>query len=262
MTTTTNLVPLDVGLKEKFQKLFRSLKRNTIALAQEAFQIHSQHYLVTERKYDKDFEVWWKIQGMDRVFGSRTNWTKWHRAGEAIEKVRARYEQNMDKLPVARDALYEIALLQPDELRLCLENKYTRTSVTQPEPEWHRPKSPKPVINPGATVGSIRNWRKNWREPRPPRTDKRTLPFITIHLHGSLYDFDKSGHHSGLIAAGQAVEINQKVIDLLKPLDAFVRVDSKLEHLLEGYDRRRIAAEKRMQKADRSAQKKAKKKRR
>ena len=25
MTTTTNLVPLDVGLKEKFQKLFRSL---------------------------------------------------------------------------------------------------------------------------------------------------------------------------------------------------------------------------------------------
>ena len=63
MTTTTNLVPLDVGLKEKFQKLFRSLKRNTIALAQEAFQIYSQHYLVTERKYDKDFEVWWKISG-------------------------------------------------------------------------------------------------------------------------------------------------------------------------------------------------------
>ena len=62
MTTTTNLVPLDVGLKEKFQKLFRSLKQNTIALAQEAFQIHSQHYLVTERKYDKDFEVWWKIR--------------------------------------------------------------------------------------------------------------------------------------------------------------------------------------------------------
>ena len=26
MTTTTNLVPLDVGLKEKFQKLIRSLK--------------------------------------------------------------------------------------------------------------------------------------------------------------------------------------------------------------------------------------------
>ena len=73
MTTTANLVQLDVGLKKKFQNLFRSLKRNTIALAQEAFQIHSQHYLVTERKYDKDFEVWWKIQGMHRVFGSRTN---------------------------------------------------------------------------------------------------------------------------------------------------------------------------------------------
>jgi hypothetical protein len=41
------------------------------------------------------------------------------------------------------------------------------------------------------------------------------------------------------------VEINQKIIDLLKPLDAFVRVNSKLEHLLEGYDKRQVAAEKR-----------------
>jgi hypothetical protein len=75
------------------------------------------------------------------------------------------------------------------------------------------------------------------------------LPFITIRIHRSLYDFDKSGQPAGVIAAGQAVEINQKIIDLLKPLDVFVRIDSKLEHLLEGYDKRRVAAEKRMEKA-------------
>jgi hypothetical protein len=46
------------------------------------------------------------------------------------------------------------------------------------------------------------------------------------------------------------VEINQKIIDLLKPLDVFVRIDSKLEHLLEDYDKRRVAAEKRMKKAE------------
>ena len=76
------------------------------------------------------------------------------------------------------------------------------------------------------------------------------MPFITIRIHRSLYDFDKSGQPAGVIAAGQAVEINQKIIDLLKPLDAFVRIDSKLEHLLEGYDKRRVAAEKRMEKAE------------
>jgi len=64
-------------------------------------------------------------------------------------------------------------------------------------------------------------------------------------MHSSLYDFDKYGHPTGEIAPGQVVEINQKIIDLLKPLDAFVRVNSKLEHLLEGYDKRQVAAEKR-----------------
>jgi hypothetical protein len=247
--TIGNLLPLDAELKEQFQQLFRTVKRNTIALAKQAFQIHSEHYLRTDRKYDKDFEVWWEAQGLEQVFGSRDNWTKWYRAGEALEKVHAQFEKYANKLPTSRDALYEIALLQPDELRLCLENRYTRSSVTQPEAEWKRPKRLQPVINPAATARSIRSWRRNWREPRQPRADKRTLPFITIQIHRSLYEFDKSGQPAGVIAAGQAVEINQKIIDLLKPLEVFVRIDSKLEHLLEGYDKRRVAAEKRMEKA-------------
>jgi hypothetical protein len=243
--TTGDLVPLDVGLKEQFQQLFKAVKRNTIALAKQAFQIHSEHYHRTDRKYDEEFEVWWEAQGLEEIFGSRGNWTKWYRAGEAIEKVHFQFEKYANKLPTTRDALYEIALLQPDELRLCLENSYTRSSVTQPEAEWKRPKRLEPVINPVATASSIRSWRKNWREPCQPRADNRTLPFITIQIHRSLYDFDKSGQPAGVIAPGQAVEINQKIIDLLKPLDAFVRIDSKLEHLLEGFDKRRIAAEKR-----------------
>jgi hypothetical protein len=247
--TIGDLVPLDAKLKERFQQLFRAVKRNTIALAKQAFQIHSEHFPRTDRKYDNDFEVWWEAHELEQVFGSRGNWTKWYRAGEALEKVHAQFEKYADKLPTTRDALYEIALLQPDELRLCLENRYTRGSVTQPEAEWKCPTKPQPVINPGATASSIRSWRKNWREPRQPRTDKRTLPFITIQIHRSLYDFDKSGQPTGVIAAGQAVEINQKIIDLLKPLDVFVRIDPKLEHLLEGYDKRRVAAEKRMEKA-------------
>ena len=214
VTTIGNLLPLDAELKEQFQQLFKAVKRNTIALAKR------EHYLRTDRKYDKDFEAWWEAQGLEQLFGSRGNWTKWYRAGETLEKIDAQSEKYANKLPTTRDAFMK--------LPCC--------SLT-------------PVINPAATASSIRSWRKNWREPRQPRADKRTLPFITIHIHRSLYDFDKSGQPKGVIAAGQAVEINQKIIDLL-PLAAFVRVDSKLEHLLEGYDKRRVAAEKRMEKAE------------
>jgi hypothetical protein len=91
-----NLVPLDAELKEQFQQLFRAVKRNTIAIAKQAFQIHSEHYLRTERKYDKDFEVWWEAQGLEQVFGSRGNWTKWYRAGEALEK----FKPNLRNTPI------------------------------------------------------------------------------------------------------------------------------------------------------------------
>ena len=152
--TATNLVPLDVALKAKFQDLFRGIKRNTIALAKEAFEIHSQHYLEAEKKYDPSFVKWWQTNGMDQVFGGRSNWTKWHSAGKAIATVEAQFEQHIDKLPVSRDALYEIARLSPEEMGLCLESKYTRKSVTEPQKEWHRPRKPAPVINPAATAAS------------------------------------------------------------------------------------------------------------
>ena len=93
MVIIGNLVPLDVELKEKFQKLFRAVKRNTPALAKQAFQIHNEHYFRTNRKYDEDFELWWEAQGLEQVFGSRGNWTKWYRAGEALEKVHAQFEK-------------------------------------------------------------------------------------------------------------------------------------------------------------------------
>jgi hypothetical protein len=62
-TTITNGVPLDTELKKHFQELFRAVKKNTIALAKQAFQIHSEHYSRVGRIYDKDFEVWWGLIG-------------------------------------------------------------------------------------------------------------------------------------------------------------------------------------------------------
>ena len=139
--TIGNLVPLDAGLKEQFQQLFRAVKRNTIALAKQAFQIHSEHYSARIEDTTRTLRFGGRLTGWSRFLAAVDNWTKWYRAGEAIEKVHAQFEKCANKLPTTRDALYEIALLQPEELRLCLENRYTRSSVTQPEAEWKRPKS-------------------------------------------------------------------------------------------------------------------------
>jgi len=63
MTTATNLVPLDSELKKYLQELFKAVKKNTIVLAKQAFQIHSEHYSRTDRTYDKVFEAWWGARG-------------------------------------------------------------------------------------------------------------------------------------------------------------------------------------------------------
>jgi hypothetical protein len=205
--------------------------------------------LPAEKRYDKTFEGWWKTQGLDEVFGSRSAWTKWHKAGETIDKVHAQFEQHADRLPVTLGALYEISQLDSLELRLCLENTYKRISLTQDEHGWTHPNKPRPLINPAATAATVRSWRKNWREPRQPPTDKRRLPFITILVHGSLYNFDKTGNAKGEITLELVTELNAKIVELLKPHDDVIRVDSRLEHLREGYTKRKEQAEKRKAKA-------------
>jgi hypothetical protein len=39
---TGNLVPLDVDLKETFQRLFNAAKKSTIALAKQAFEVENE----------------------------------------------------------------------------------------------------------------------------------------------------------------------------------------------------------------------------
>src|ERR1700716_3158322 len=113
MTTSAAAMPLDAVLKEKFRKLVRGGRKALRKLAVEVFEVHRQHYLVGDQNV---FETWWNDQGLDNIFGSRTNWTKWFRAGEAIEKAKVLFGQHVHQLPLNRDALYEVAMLRPDEL--------------------------------------------------------------------------------------------------------------------------------------------------
>lgn len=102
-------------------------------------------------------------------------------------------------MPTTLTALYEISQLTDDEVKLCLEDKYTRASLTS-APTGR--KIPSPRIHPEVTANEITSWKKRWRNPKPKPTEKRRLPFATIKVHGSLFDFDKTtGEHGGVLNA-------------------------------------------------------------
>jgi hypothetical protein len=165
LAPSSNRIVLDVGEVAYLKQLQKNVRKNVIALAGRAYHIRLEHLGEDGKGYDKDFEKWWRNYELNRVFGKRSNFTKYAAAGEALEK--AKIHDYYDKMPITLNALYEVAQLTSEEIKLCLENRYTRSSLTA-APTC--PKRPQPVIHPEATDKEIRNWRKRWRNPDQHRT--------------------------------------------------------------------------------------------
>jgi hypothetical protein len=257
MEQTSNRIPLDEALVEEFKGYQRHIRDNTVAMAEKAYGVRSQYLSADGRKYDPEFEDWWLVHNLKKVFGSRANFTKWASAGAALAK--ATFHKHSDRMPTTLTALYEVAQLTPDEVKLCLENRYTRKSLTD-EPTGL--KTPSPVIHPEATAAAIKSWREHWRKPPVQSTEKRRLPFATIHAHASIYDFEKAtGKHGGMLTPDKLKEIDDRLIEAMKPFDEFVLLQTKLTELLGGHQKRQAQAELRLENArQRTAKKAAKKK--
>jgi hypothetical protein len=121
--------PPDRDLADELTRFFSTNdKEDVIARAKHAYEIYCKH--IVGRKFNTELEdLLISFRG-----GSRSSWTKWHRAGEAVVRVE-RLGQG-DKLPHSLRALYQISFLGDVELRLCLQG-------------------PAPVIHPRATAKSI-----------------------------------------------------------------------------------------------------------
>ena len=131
MESITNKIPLDRALVDEFVTYQKNIRDNTISMAQKAFDIRSQYLSADGRKYDPEFETWWSDYKLDTIFGKRANFTKWASAGEALSQ--ARIGEYRDRMPTTLTALYEVSQLTPDELKLCVQDRYTRTSLTDQE---------------------------------------------------------------------------------------------------------------------------------
>lgn len=237
-STTSNKILLNKELVDEFRGYQKHLRETTVLMAQRAFQIRSQYLSADGRKYDDAFETWWSTHNLDAVFGKRANFTKWASAGEAFEK--ARIEEHSERMPTTLTALYEVSQLTPDEVKLCLQDRFTRTSLTE-QPKGN--KKPNPLIHPEVTAAEIKSWRTRWRTPKPKSTEKRRLPFGTIKVHGSLYDFDKTGKHGGILTPDKLKEISDTLTSAMMPFDEYVLLETKLDALLEGHRRRQERAE-------------------
>jgi hypothetical protein len=246
-----NKITLDKALAEKIETLVSKIRSSTVELATIASNIRNQYFDETSKRYDVNFQTFWKNYSMENNFGSMANFTKYAKIGDALGLVRAQYEQYEKRLPTTAGALYEFAQLTHEEMEICLEDTFTRTEVSADRSKWkNNKKKPKPLITPTTTEATIRSWRKNWREPKQPVTDKRRLPLAELKLHGSFYDF-KNGVNTGLVS----VETFDKIIEVLKQIktdlgEDIIRFDIHEEKLRSGYGKRELASMEKKKKAD------------
>ena len=256
----TNKTPLNKELADQLIALNGKIRRSIIELATIAATIRNQYLDATGSKYDGEFHAFWKKFSMEQNFGSLSNFTKYANSGDAIELVKAQFEQYEKRLPTTVSALYEFSLLKPEEMELCFENTFTRTEVTSDRSKWQGSKKrPKPLVTPSTQAGTIKTWRMNWRNPKATPTDKRRLKIAEIKVHGSLYDF-KEGAHTGSISLEQINEISEALKKAVAQFpDVIIRLDLEDEKLKTGYEKR-LAADIKKAESDAAGSKKKPKK--
>jgi hypothetical protein len=201
-------------------------------------------------KYTDEFHKWYTTYGLSDFFGSTSNFTKYAGCGEVVNYVANKTsdpEKYLKQLPISVGALYEISIIlkmSEEIFATCLQFTVTRKTLTEEKHDWKTVKPP--LINSQATELKVRTWRRKWDNPPPAkqkRTDKRTMPFITIKCSGELYDFDKkTGDKTGcldLVDVENFLKVIQKHFDDSNMTQ--FKVEDNLDLLTEGYIKRRDA---------------------
>ena len=125
---------------------------------------------------------------------------------------------------------------------MCLQFTPKRKSVDEEKYDWKTPRPP--LINKNVTEQKVRTWRQKWNNPPPPRqkrTDKRTLPFVTITCNGELFDFDrKTGEKIGCLDLDQVEAFLEKLKELFTDeVNLGFKLSNSMDYLTEGYYRRK-----------------------
>jgi hypothetical protein len=235
-----NLKTPSQQLAEKFRDLKVHASKNLVAMAILAHATREEN-LDLKKNYKKEFHEWYNKYNMDKVFGTKSNFSKYADAGSVITHIKDKIKDKLHQLPIKISALVAISTMDEDEIKRALEDHYIK------DPKDHtviktKSKKPQPVINPEATTSSILSWLKNWRNPPVPNTEKRRLPFITIYADGSIYDFDKEGNFSGKTTVEDLEKISKQIEKIIGDNNIHARIESKCSDIKNNHTKRKQRA--------------------
>lgn len=244
-----NGISLDRRLADQIKKHFSTERENRFQLFLLAAGIRKKYMNKATGRYSDEFDAWFKANSLQDLYGSSGNFSKHASAGDVISYTAEKTsnpEKYLQQLPTSLNALYELSLILKDPLekkkdwfKLCLNHKqYIELQNGKEVPI--RDKGDVPLINRKATAPQIKAWYENRKNP-PERTkqkrgDDRVLLLATISVSGSLYDFDqKSGDHLGAIKIAELQSFIGEISRLTSRYGKFLKLDSKLSELEEGY---------------------------
>ena len=247
---TGKRVTISESLEKEIKKRFQEDRSNRFQLFLLSSGIRNKYLNKKTKKYSDEFLKWYKTSGMDELFGSIPNFTKYSSCGDVVHYVGTQTsdsEKYLNKLPLSVGSLYEISMIlkmDEDLFKVCLHYTPTRKSIDDPKHEWvtKRPS----LINKNSSELRIRTWRRKWVNPQPPRikrTDKRTLPFVTITCSGELFDFDKrTGDKIGILDLDEVELFFEKVSKFFEkesPSELQFRLEDHMDYLTDGYYKRK-----------------------
>ena len=200
------------------------------------------------KTYSKDFEDWYKKNGLEEYYGSISNFTKYCGCGDVVNWIGTKSDDPqkfLKQLPLSVGSLYELSMvLKKDKELFELLLYYTpqRKSIDEPKVQWitKRP----PLINPKTTELKVRIWRRKFDNPPPPkpkRTDKRSLKFLKIEVNGELFDFNKkNGDKIGCVDLDEVEEFISKVNNLIDETNSMkFKITDEMDYLTDGYYKRK-----------------------
>ena len=93
-----NKIPLDRTLAEEFRDLKRNASKNLVQMA-----LLAQGVRATNKNqsgdYTKQFHEWYAEFNMEKLFGGKSNFTRYAQVGEVIAKQKAKLRREISQLP-------------------------------------------------------------------------------------------------------------------------------------------------------------------
>ena len=229
-----NLATLSPQLATEMKKRFRFDKDNKFKLYLLSAGVRSKYLNIEKNSYEPEFQAWFKSSGVDELFGSLSNFTRYAAAGEVINYVStksANPKKYLAQLPVSLRSLYEISkILKSDEevFFVCFHFTPTRRQVGSPKSEW-RTKNTTSLIHPHCSSLTLASWRKRWEEPGiEVEADKysRNVKLLTIKVSEDIFNFDAVGNKTGVVDI-------EAVQDLLKQIESLLSKDNEVQFKIE-----------------------------